>query len=88
MVSIGRKGELNLVLESGQTRSTMTLPYGAVVFVKDGQKVNPQDPLFEWDPFADFVLAEDSGIVAFSGILDGLTLKEDLDEKTPHESNP
>ncbi|PID80719.1 DNA-directed RNA polymerase subunit beta' [bacterium DOLZORAL124_64_63] len=82
MVSIGRKGELNLVLESGQTRSTMSLPYGAVVFVEDGQKVNPQDPLFEWDPFADFVLAEDSGIVAFSGIFDGLTLKEDLDDKT------
>jgi len=82
MVSIGRKGEINLVLDSGITRSQMNLPYGAKVFIKKNAKVNTGDPLFEWDPFANFVLAEDPGIVAFSGIIDGLTLKEDLDEKT------
>ena len=82
MISIGRKGEINLVLDSGQTRSTMTLPYGSTVFVKKNAKVKNGDNLFEWDPYAAFVLAEDTGIVAFSGIIDGLTLKEDLDEKT------
>ncbi len=82
MISIGRKGEISLVLESGITRSQMTLPYGSVVMVKDGQQVKVGDPIFEWDPFADFVLAEDQGIVSFNGIIEGLTLSVDLDEKT------
>ena len=82
MVSIGRKGEISLLLDSGITRSQMTVPYGAVVLVKDNQQVKVGDPIFEWDPFADFILAEDQGIVSFSGIIEGLTLSVDLDEKT------
>ncbi|MBE0565128.1 MAG: DNA-directed RNA polymerase subunit beta' [Krumholzibacteria bacterium] len=82
MVSIGRKGEISLVLDSGITRSQMTLPYGAVVMVKDGAQVKVGDAIFEWDPFADFILAEDQGIVSFSGIIEGVTLSVDLDEKT------
>ncbi|MBU8871813.1 MAG: DNA-directed RNA polymerase subunit beta' [Gemmatimonadales bacterium] len=82
MVSIGRKGEISLVLDSGITRSQMNLPYGAVVLVKNGKKVKAADPVFEWDPFADFILCENAGIVAFSGIVQGLTLSVDLDEKT------
>ncbi len=82
MISIGRKGEISLILDSGITRSQMSVPYGAEVMVKDGQQVKVGDPIFEWDPFADFILAEDQGIVAFSGIVEGLTLSVDLDEKT------
>ncbi len=82
MVSIGRKGEISLQIKSGQTRSTMNLPYGSTVFIKKNAKVKAGDNLFEWDPYADFIMAESKGIVAFSGIIDGLTLKEDLDEKT------
>jgi len=82
MVSIGRKGEISLLLDSGITRSQMTVPYGAVVKVKKNQKVSVGDSIFEWDPFADFILSEDTGIVAFNGIVEGLTLSVDLDEKT------
>ena len=82
MISIGRKGEFNLVLESGITRSQMNVPYGAQVMIKNNQKVKAGDSLFEWDPFADFILSENTGIVAFNGIVEGLTLSVDLDEKT------
>ncbi len=83
MVSVGRKGEISLMVEGSKApRSTMNLPYGSIVFIKKNAKVKAGDNLFEWDPYADFILAESKGIVAFSGIIDGLTLKEDLDEKT------
>ena len=82
MISIGRKGEISLVLDSGITRSQMNVPYGAVVRVKNNQKITAGSPIFEWDPFADFIMAENAGIVAFSGIVEGLTLSIDLDEKT------
>jgi DNA-directed RNA polymerase subunit beta' len=81
-VAISRKGEMNLVLESGVTRSHMNLPYGAHVLVKDNQKVKQGDPLFEWDPYSDFILSEKVGLVQYTDIIDGVSLSVELDEKT------
>ena len=82
MISIGRRGEISLVLEDGRVRSQMVLPYGARVQVKNGQKVAASDPIFEWDPFADFVLAEKNGVVQYVDIIPGVSLSETVDEKT------
>jgi DNA-directed RNA polymerase subunit beta' len=82
MVSIGRKGELSLVLDSGITRSQMTLPYGSTVKVKNNQKVKAGDPIFEWDPHADYILSEKDGVVSYVDIIEGISLSVDLDEKT------
>ncbi len=82
MISIGRKGEINLVRTNGVTRSHMTVPYGAKVFVKDNQKVENGAPIFEWDPFADYILAEKTGIVEWVDIEPGVSLSEELDERS------
>ncbi len=81
-IAISRKGEMNLVLDSGVTRSHMTLPYGAKVLVKDGQKVKQGEALFEWDPYSDFILSEKVGVVSYVDIIDGQSLAVELDEKT------
>jgi len=81
-VAISRKGEINLVLESGVTRSHMNLPYGARVLVRDSQKVKQGDPIFEWDPYSDFILSEKVGLVQYVDIIDGVSLSVELDEKT------
>ncbi len=81
-VAISRKGEINLVLESGITRSHMNLPYGARVLIKDNQKVKQGDPLFEWDPYSDYILSEKVGLVQYVDIIDGVSLSVELDEKT------
>jgi DNA-directed RNA polymerase subunit beta' len=82
MVSIGRRGEISLVLDTGRTRSQMIVPYGARVLVKNNQKVAASDPIFEWDPFADFVLSEKAGLVQYVDIIPGVSLAEAVDEKT------
>ena len=81
-VAISRKGEMQLILDSGITRSHMTVPYGARVMVKDGQKVKQGDSIFEWDPYSDFILSEKVGIVEYVDIIDGVSLAVELDEKT------
>ena len=81
-VAISRKGEINLVLESGVTRSHMNLPYGARILVRDNQKVKQGDPIFEWDPYSDFILSEKVGLVQYVDIIDGVSLSVELDEKT------
>ena len=81
-ISVGRKGEISLLLESGITRSHMSLPYAARVLVKDGEKVKQGAPLFEWDPYSDFILSEKEGIASYVDIIDGVSLSIELDEKT------
>ncbi len=81
-IAISRKGQLHLVLDSGTIRSRMNLPYGARVFVKNGQKVKQGDQLFEWDPFSSFILSEKVGVVEYVDIIEGQTLAYELDEKT------
>jgi DNA-directed RNA polymerase subunit beta' len=60
----------------------LTVPYAAVLRRKDGDKVSREDILFEWDPYTATILAEHSGTVRFSDIIEGLTLSEELDETT------
>jgi DNA-directed RNA polymerase subunit beta' len=81
-VAISRKGEINLELANGVIRSHMTLPYGAVVFVKNNQKVKKGDSLFEWDPYSDFILAEKKGVIEYVDIIEGVSLAIEMDEKT------
>jgi DNA-directed RNA polymerase subunit beta' len=81
MIAISRRGEITLTPESGRGR-TMMLPYGGKVLVKNNQKVAASDPIFEWDPFADFVLSEKAGVVQFVDIIPGISLSETVDEKT------
>ncbi|MHB8078413.1 MAG: DNA-directed RNA polymerase subunit beta' [Candidatus Krumholzibacteriia bacterium] len=82
MICIGRKGEMSLVLESGITRSHMSLPYAARVLVSDGHKVKQGAPLFEWDPHSDFILADKDGVAVYVDIIDGVSLSIELDDKT------
>ncbi len=82
MVAVGRKGEIALVLDSGITRSHMQLPYAAKLLVADGARVKQGAPLFEWDPFSDYILAESEGRVQYVDIIDGVSLSIELDEKT------
>ena len=63
-------------------RATVVVNYGATVMVKNNQKVKVGDPIFEWDPFADFVLSEKTGVVQYVDIIPGVSLSETVDEKT------
>ncbi len=82
MISIGRKGEISLVKGDGTTRSHMTLPYGAKVLAGANQQVEAGAPIFEWDPFADYILSEKVGVVEYVDIIPGISLSEELDERS------
>ena len=81
-IAIGRKGEIRLVIKSGVTRSHLAVPYGAVVHVKNGQKIKKGIPIFEWDPYSDQIMTKVDGVVHYNDIVDGVTLSEQVDEKT------
>jgi DNA-directed RNA polymerase subunit beta' len=84
-VVIGRTGEIrNIDVKSDRLLNTMHIPYGALLNVKDGQKVNKGDIICTWDPFNNVIVAESQGSVKFESVLDGITYRDEADEQTGH----
>ena len=77
-VAMNRAGELLIFDEDERERYRYNVPYGSFLKVKDGQKVNKNHVLFEWDPYNNVILAPKSGRVDFSDLVDGETLREAL----------
>jgi DNA-directed RNA polymerase subunit beta' len=81
-IAIGRKGEITILDEQGRVRVRLGIPYGAIVAVKHGDKVSVGDTIYEWDPYTDPVITDRGGRVVLTGVVEGRTLKEEVDDKT------
>jgi len=78
----GRDGEVHIVDEQKRVRARMKVPYGSILKVKDGQKVEKQQGIYEWDPYSTTIVTEKGGTIAFKDIVPDVTLREELDETT------
>ena len=84
-VVIGRTGEIrNIDVKSDRLLNTMHIPYGAILNVKDGQKVAKGDAICTWDPFNNVIVAESNGKIKFDAVLEGITYRDESDEQTGH----
>ena len=81
-VVMNRNGEVLIVDDSGRERERYQVIYGAWLSVKEGDWVEPNTKIAEWDPFAMPLLAEVDGFVKFEDIIEGVTMNETLDEVT------
>jgi DNA-directed RNA polymerase subunit beta' len=81
-IAMNRNAELGLFDASGRERERYPVVYGAHVHVKNGQHVKPGTLLLEWDPFANPILSELSGTVKLGDIIEGATMREQVDEFT------
>ena len=82
LVAVSRSGQLAITDEFGRERERYKLPYGTVIFVKDGDKVTPGQMLAKWDPHTHPIISEISGSVKFIGMEEGITVKAQTDEIT------
>jgi DNA-directed RNA polymerase subunit beta' len=82
MVVLGREGELELLDERDRIRSRYTVPYSAILRIKNNAKVAKDDPLFEWDPYTHTILSERSGKVHFVDVIENESFREELDVTT------
>ncbi len=84
-VVIGRTGEIRCIdVKSDRLLNTMHIPYGAILNVKDGQKVNKGDIICTWDPFNNVIVAEANGGIKFDALIEGITYRDEADEQTGH----
>ena len=82
LVAVSRSGELAVADEKGRERERYKLPYGAVIKVKDGSKVEPGQVVAQWDPHTHPVITELAGRITFGEFEEGITVKQTTDDLT------
>jgi DNA-directed RNA polymerase subunit beta' len=81
-IVLSREGEIKVIDDQGRVRHRYTVPYGCRLKVKNGQTVEKEDVLFEWDPHTNTILTEKSGSIEYIDIIENVTYREELDEST------
>ena len=81
-IAMNRNGEIAIFGQSEREIERYPIIYGAVLKVKDGKTIKPNQVLAEWDPFTIPILTEIEGTVKFGDIMDGLTMQEKRDNVT------
>ena len=61
------------------------VPYGAELYVKEGEKVEKGQKLVSWDPYNAVIISEFPGKIEFESIIEGVTFREESDEQTGHK---
>ncbi|MGM9780302.1 MAG: DNA-directed RNA polymerase subunit beta' [Candidatus Cryptobacteroides sp.] len=81
-VVVSRMTELKIIDENtGITFSQYDIPYGAVLYKADGDKVVKGDLICNWDAYNATTIVETAGTVRFENMIEGATFqKESADE--------
>jgi DNA-directed RNA polymerase subunit beta' len=82
LVAMNRNGFLVVTDESNREREKYQITYGATLLVKDGEKIKEGQRLAEWDPYNIPILTEVSGKIKFGDIIEGITMRDQVDEVT------
>jgi len=81
-VVMSRNGEIFVADDKGRERERYNIPYGAVLLVREGEKVTAKTKIAEWDPFTTPILANGAGVAKFEDLVVGRTLEEKVDALT------
>ncbi|HUA51201.1 MAG TPA: DNA-directed RNA polymerase subunit beta', partial [Candidatus Sulfotelmatobacter sp.] len=81
-VVMGRNCELAVLDETGREKARHRIPYGAKLLYDDNAKVKKGQRLAEWDPYTLPILTEREGIAHYVDLIEGVSVREVLDEST------
>jgi len=86
-IVLNKNGSISIVAEdTGRELEAHNLVIGSVIAVKEGGKVKKGDPFVQWDPYNVPILSEKGGKVKFVDIIEGVTMKQELDQATAQEA--
>ena len=78
-VVVSRTTEVRIVDENtGITYSQYDVPYGSILYKKDGVAVKKGDLICEWDAYNAITIIETAGKARFDSMIDGVTFREEM----------
>ena len=81
-VVMGRNLEIVLRDDQGRERARNRIPYGAKLNVAQGETIKRGHTVASWDPFTLPIISERAGIARFSDMVEGISFREVVDERT------
>ncbi len=85
-IVLNKNGSLSILAEDGRELETHSVVIGAVISVANGGRVKKGETFVQWDPYNVPILSEKAGRVRFHDIIEGVTMKQEVDETTAQEA--
>jgi DNA-directed RNA polymerase subunit beta' len=85
-IVLNKNGSISVLADDGRELETHNVVIGAVISVLDGEKVKRGETFVQWDPYNVPILSEKAGRVKFHDIIEGVTMKQEMDETTSQEA--
>jgi DNA-directed RNA polymerase subunit beta' len=78
-VTLNKTGSIQVLDQDDRIVDDYPIPAGALLHFKDGDKVEEDALLAQWDPYNIPILSEKKGVISFEDMLPGVTTKVDRD---------
>ena len=78
-VTLNKTGSIQVLDQDERIIDDYPIPAGALLHFKDGDEVDEEALLAQWDPYNIPILSEKKGVISFEDMLPGVTTKVDRD---------
>jgi DNA-directed RNA polymerase subunit beta' len=85
-IVLNKNGSISILAEDGRELENHNVVIGSVVSIADKARIKKGDTLVQWDPHNVPIISEKAGIVKFHDIIEGVTMKEEMDQLTGQEA--
>ena len=80
-IVLSRNGKIKIV-DSNNDKYSSNIPFGSKLLVNDGDKVESNEILAEWDPYTLPIIAERDGFAKYVDLKQGISFRESIDDTT------
>ena len=80
-IVLSRNGKI-IITDDSTEKYSSNIPFGSKLLVTDGDKVEGNQTLAEWDPYTLPIIAERSGYVKYVDLKQGISFRESIDDTT------
>jgi DNA-directed RNA polymerase subunit beta' len=81
-VVLKKGGMISLIDKEGREVDRYSLTMGSILTVPDYGEIKKDKIIARWDPYNVPILSEKEGVVAFHDVVEGITVKNEIDEAT------
>jgi len=81
-IVLNKSGSIAVNAPDGRELERHNIVIGSVISVPDGGKVKKAQVFVQWDPYNVSILTEKKGTIEFRDIIEGVTMKREVDEAT------
>ncbi|MDA1273256.1 MAG: DNA-directed RNA polymerase subunit beta' [Verrucomicrobia bacterium] len=85
-IVLNKNGSISVLAEDGRELETHTVVIGSVISVPNHGVVKRGETIVQWDPYNVPILSEKAGRIRFHDIIEGVTMKQEVDETTGQEA--